>query len=190
MDAYRIRPYDEPDAAAVGRLIADTYSRFNLSFASGEELARLLGPFRHARSTDLEHCAAIARTIRAPVVLVAEVCGEIAGVLRGRRERLASLFVHAHYQQRGIGRQLVAELERQSAADGVGVIRLAATLYAVPFYTALGYRKSSGVRNAWSFGGTGLVYQPMKKVLLPLPEREAAAPVNPLPPQTQPAAVP
>ena len=39
------------------------------------------------------------------------------------------------------------------------------TLYAVPFYTKLGYKKTTGVRAAWSFEGTGLLYQPMKKVL-------------------------
>ena len=83
-----------------------------------------------------------------------------------RPERLGSLFVRGDCHRRGIGRGLVARFEEQSARDGVRVIRVASTLYAVPFYTALGYRKSSGVRNAWSFGGTGLVYQPMKKVLV------------------------
>jgi hypothetical protein len=43
------------------------------------------------------------------------------------------------------------------------VISLAATLYAVPFYEAMGYKKTTGVRNCWSFGGRGLKYQPMKK---------------------------
>lgn len=165
MPDYLIRPYGEPDAPAAGRLIADTYSRFNLSFASGEELAKLLGPFQHARSTDPAHRAAIAQAIRSQVVLVAEAGGEVVGVLRGRRERVGSLFVRGDWQRRGIGRGLVERFEAHSAGEGVDVIRVAATLYAVPFYTALGYRKSSGVRNAWSFGGTGLKYQPMKKVL-------------------------
>ncbi len=38
-----IRPYGESDAESVGRLIADTFSRFNLSFASADELGKLLG---------------------------------------------------------------------------------------------------------------------------------------------------
>ena len=45
------------------------------------------------------------------------------------------------------------------------MIRLASTLYAVPFYTRMGYKKSTGVRNGWSFEGSGFQYQPMKKVL-------------------------
>ena len=38
-----LRRFLESDAAQVGRLIADTYGEFNLSFASPEELKRLLG---------------------------------------------------------------------------------------------------------------------------------------------------
>ena len=67
-----IRPYRESDAESVGRLIADTYSRFNLSFASPEELGKLLGPFRHAWSAEPAHREAIAQVIRAPLAFVAE----------------------------------------------------------------------------------------------------------------------
>lgn len=146
-------------------MIADTYSRFNLSFAAPDELAKLLGPFQHAYSADPAHRAAIAQVLRSPVVYVAEGGGEIVGVLRGRRERLASLFVRADHQRRGIGRRLVERFEQESVRQGAGVVRLAATLYAIPFYTAMGYRKTTGIRNGWSFQGRGLQYQPMKKVL-------------------------
>jgi len=160
-----IRPYRESDAQSVGRLIADTYSRFNLSFASADELGKLLGPFRHARSAEPAHREAIAQAIRAPMVLVAEEDGQIVGVLRGRKERLASLFVRGDRHRQGIGRRLVEQFEQECRRQEVTVIRVAATLYAIPFYAALGYRRTTGVRNGWSFGGTGLKYQPMKKVL-------------------------
>ncbi len=162
---YTIRPYHDSDAECVGRLIADTYSRFNLSFASGDELGKLLGPFRHAWSAEPAHQEAIAKVIRAPWVFVAEEDDEIVGVLRGRKERLASLFVRGDRQRRGIGRRLVEAFEQVFIGEDVTVIRLASTLYAIPFYTALGYRRTTGVRNGWSFEGTGLKYQPMKKVL-------------------------
>ncbi len=162
---YTIRPFHDVDAREVGELIADTYSRFNLSFAAPGELAKLLGPFQHAASAEPVHRDAIAQVLRAPMVYVAEVGGEIVGVLRGRKERLASLFVRADHQRRGIGRRLVERFEQESIRQGVGVIRVAATLYALPFYTALGYRKTTGIRNGRSFQGHGLRYQPMKKVL-------------------------
>jgi putative acetyltransferase len=162
---YTIRPFRDRDAPEVGELIADTYSRFNLSFAAPDELAKLLGPFQHARSPEPVHRDAIAQVLRSPMVYVAEGGGEIVGVLRGRKERLASLFVRADHQRRGIGRRLVERFEQESIRQGVDVIRVAATLYAIPFYTALGYRKTTGIRNGWSFQGQGLRYQPMKKVL-------------------------
>ena len=160
-----IRSYQESDAACVGQLIADTYGRFNLAFASEDELAKLLGPFRHAGSDDPAHREAISQVIQAPMVFVAEEDGEIVGVLRGRRERLASLFVRGDHQRRGIGRRLAAEFEQVSIREGVPTIRIASTLYAISFYTAIGYRKTTGVHNGWSFEGRGLRYQPMKKVV-------------------------
>lgn len=161
-----IRPYRETDAERVGRLIAETYSKFNLTFATPEELAKLLGPFRHAWSAEPAHREAISQVIRSPLVFVAEEDGEIVGVLRGRRERLASLFVRGDHHRRGIGRRLVEQFEQACMQGEPTVIRVAATLYAIPFYTALGYRRTTGVRNGWSFEGAGLRYQPMKKVLV------------------------
>lgn len=162
---YTIRPYRESDAQAVGRLIADTYSRFNLDGFSPGELAKLLGPFRHAGSADPAHREAIARVLRAPMVYVADGGGEIAGVVRGRPGRLASLFVSGDRHRQGIGRRLVERFEAESARQQVRVIHVAATLYAVPFYTVMGYRKTTGERYGGSFDGRGLRYQPMRKVL-------------------------
>jgi len=161
-----IRNYTENDAEEVGRLIADTYSEFNLSFASPEDRNLMLGPFRYAHSSDEVHRKGIAEILRSPMFYVAETNGNIAGILRGRKERLASLFVHKDFHQQGIGRKLVEHFEAESIRQGISVIRVAATLYAIPFYLKLGYRKSSGLRNSWSFEGHGFPYQPMKKIIL------------------------
>ena len=160
-----IRDYRESDAPGVGRLIADTYGDLNLGFASPQEKGRLLGPFRHARSPDQAHQEAIARVIRASMVFVAEDGGDIVGVLRGRRDRLASLFVREDHHRQGIGRRLVERFEQECARQGGSLVRVAATLFAIPFYTAMGYKKTTGIRSGWSFEGTGLRYQPMKKFL-------------------------
>lgn len=160
-----IRPYRPSDAQSVGLLIADTFGAFNLSYLPPEERGPFLGPFRHARSVDGLHREAIARVIHSEVVFVAESEGEIVGVLRGRRERLASLFVRGDCHRRGIGRSLVRHFEQVSREQGVTVIRVASSLYAVPFYQKLGYRRSTGVRSGRSFEGRGLPVQPMKKRL-------------------------
>jgi GNAT superfamily N-acetyltransferase len=171
-----IRTYGEDDAVEVGRLIARTHSAFNLSFATPEQRAALLGPFRFARSADPARREAIARAIAAPLVLVAEDRGTLVGVLRGgrldHRQRvvLQSLFVAGSHHRRGVGRRLVERFEKDCRARGTMVIKVASTLHAVPFYQALGYRRSTGVRTMSSFEGAGLPYQPMKKRLQP--ERE------------------
>lgn len=160
-----IRDYQERDAPNVGRLISSTYSEFNLAFASPEQLGAFLGPFWRAESTAAAHQEAIAQVIRSEMVFVAEDEGTIVGVLRGRKDRLASLFVHGNYHRQGIGRQLVGRFEDECRRRGATVIRVAATVYAVPFYLAMGYKRSTGLRSGWSFEGRGLPVQPMRKVL-------------------------
>lgn len=160
-----VRHYRDDDAESVGRLIADTYSRYNLSFAPPEERSLFLGPFKHARSHEESYQAAIAEVIRAAMVFVAEDEGGIAGVLRGRKDKLQSLFVREDYHRRGVGRQLVERFKQECALEGAEEIKVQATLYAVPFYLAMGYKRSTGVRLMSSFDGRGLEYQPMKKDL-------------------------
>ncbi|MBN1642059.1 MAG: GNAT family N-acetyltransferase [Anaerolineae bacterium] len=187
MSEITVRAYDERDAQSVGRLIADTFGEINLAYAPPEERQLLLGPFRHAYSPDPAHQAAIAETVRADMAFVAEDEGQIVGVLRGRVDlveeadpaqlaasvqgavqrsaKLQSLFVRKDHHHRGIGRRLVEQFERACRQQGATVIRLQATLYAVPFYQAAGYKRSTGVRSCPIFDGTGFPYQPMRKVL-------------------------
>jgi GNAT superfamily N-acetyltransferase len=166
-----IRAYTEGDARDVGILIADTYGTVNLAAMSSGDAASMLGPFAFARSPAPVHQAAIAEAICAPSVWVADLCGEIVGVLRGGRTDhrgrtvLSSLFVARRHHRQGIGRALVERFEQEYAARGVCVFTTAATEYAVAFYLSLGYKKSTGVRTMSSFGQPGLRYQPMKKVL-------------------------
>ena len=160
-----IRNYQDQDSKAVGILIADTYREFNLLFTSPEEKSAFLGPFQYARSNDLSHQEAIAATIQAAMVFVAEKEGEIVGVLRGRKDKLQSLFVQGAFHRQGIGRQLVERFEQECAGQGARMIRVMSTLYAVPFYQAMGYKKTTGVRKMRSFEAEGLAYQPMKKGL-------------------------
>lgn len=166
-----IRRYKKEDAKQVGILIADTFNTYNLSELTARQQEEMLGPFLHARSSDPVHQRAIAEAIHAPTVLVAEADGQIVGVLRGGRvdEKgrtvLQSLFVNGSCHRLGIGRKLVERFEKEYVRRGVKVFKLWATLYAVPFYQAMGYRKSTGVRFIHSFDGQGLPSQPMKKVV-------------------------
>ena len=168
---FTIRRYQKNDTEQIGILIADTYGDFNLNEISPEKRQSMLGPFAFARSSAPEHRKAIAEAIEAPSVWVAEVDGKIVGVLRGGRidhlgrTVLSSLFVSGTHHRQGIGRALVEHFEQEYIAKGVSIFKLSATLYAVPFYVNVGYKKSTGVRSMHSFEEGGLPYQPMKKVV-------------------------
>lgn len=166
-----IRRYVERDATQVGVLIADTYGEFNLAEMAPGKRASMLGPFAFAYSSMPAHRTAISEAIAAPSVWVAERDGVVVGVLRGGRTDhrgrtvLSSLFVAAQHHDRGIGRALVERFEQEYTARGASVFSLSATVYAVPFYLSVGYKKTTGLRSAHSFGEPGLPYQPMKKVV-------------------------
>jgi GNAT superfamily N-acetyltransferase len=168
---YTVRRYQKDDAEQVGILIAETYSDFNLLEMSPEKRQSMLGPFAFARSSTPEHREAIAEAITAPSVWVAGQDGKIVGVLRGGRVDhlgrtvLSSLFVSGEHHRQGIGRALVERFEQEYIENGVSVFKLSATLFAVPFYLSVGYWKSTGVRTMSSFDESGLLYQPMKKVV-------------------------
>jgi len=125
-----IRQYRNKDAIAVGKLIADTYSEFNLSFVLPEELGLFLGPFQYANSPDKDHQEAIVKVIQSEMVLVAEDGGRIVGVLRGRSDRLASLFVSGRFHRQGVGRKLVQRFETECLNRNTNAIKVSATLQA------------------------------------------------------------
>lgn len=160
-----IRKYQKKDARAVGILIADTFLKYNLSYASPKEQQKLLGPFRNARSKNQAHQEEIARMISAPMVFVAvEDKKKIVGVLRGKKEKMSSLFVDGKTHRQGVGQKLVARFEKECVKLDYQVIKLMATVYAIPFYQKMGYKKTTGIRKMNCFDGIGLPYQPMKKI--------------------------
>lgn len=160
-----IRDYRKDDTPEVGLLIKKTYSEFNLDFLEKEQLPAYLGPFAFAGDGDPVHQQVIDRMIQSQFVYLAEVEGVIAGVLRGRMDRLGSLFVAKEFHRQGIARGLVEHFEETVRQKKGSVIKVASSLYAVPFYLKMGYKRSTGIRNSWSFDGYGFPIQPMRKVL-------------------------
>jgi len=160
-----IREYRESDAPQVGILIAHTYRECNLMELSSEDQHKSLGPFAYARSDEPAHQEEIVRVLRTEMILVAEDAGDVVGVLRGRWDRLQSLFVRGDRQRQGVGRMLVERFEAECRRQQSGVIRLASTLNGAPFCLCMGYTRTTGLRTLTSFGNRGLRYQPMKKTL-------------------------
>jgi GNAT superfamily N-acetyltransferase len=160
-----IREYKRDDSVETGILIADMYWKYNLGHIADEEKEKYLGGFFYCRSSDEKDMERIEELIKAPYVYIAVVSGRIAGVLRGSLGRLHSLFVHEDFHRNGIGGRLVRKFEEVNISNRVMKITLAASLYAVPFYEAVGYKRSTGIRRSNSFGGADFHIQPMKKIL-------------------------
>lgn len=77
--------------------------------------------------------------------VVAITDGWIAGFAerRAKTGEVQALFVAPGMGRRGLGRQLLANLEADALEMGIGRLGLHASLNAVPFYRAAGYRSIS-----------------------------------------------
>jgi len=98
--------------------------------------------------------------------VVAEQGGRLVGMaqLDPGEGRLRALFVDAALQGQGIGRLLLAEVERRARERGLGTLHGAMALNAVPFYTRAGFHqaaRSAVLRSA----ATAIPVVPMEKVL-------------------------
>ncbi len=81
-------------------------------------------------------------------------------MIRGNPGKIINLYVSGSYHKRGIGRKLVNKFESIAKKEGAKEIKIKASLYAVPFYEKMGYRKTTGVRNF-----KGIKAWPMKKIM-------------------------
>ena len=78
-----------------------------------------------------------------PTMTVAELGGEIVGLVQPAADEVNGLWVHPSVQGRGVGARLLAEAERQIAAAGHGKAWLTCSGVnprAQGFYAARGYR--------------------------------------------------
>ena len=86
--------------------------------------------------------------------IVAEADGNIVGLSQwdAADERLRALFVDGAVQRRGVGRTLLAEVERRARRRGCQRLRGAMSLNAVPFYEGAGFRSYGGPVPLRTFG--------------------------------------
>jgi GNAT superfamily N-acetyltransferase len=109
-------------------LIKNTYSEFNLAFLPKKDREPFLGPFFYAGSSDPAHLQDIKRMIKSEFVWVVEEREKIVGVLRGRMDRLVSLFVEKPHHSQGVGRLLVERFEEKIIERDGKVIRVASSI--------------------------------------------------------------
>jgi len=80
--------------------------------------------------------------------------------------KLRQMAVSDRHQRRGLGQQLVTQVEAVLAREGVALIELHARVSAVPFYQSCGYQCVGDI-----FTEVGIPHQRMSKVLAPVHDR-------------------
>jgi putative acetyltransferase len=71
---------------------------------------------------------------------VAEWAANIIGFAALRHQTVCAMYVHPHYQRRGIGSKLLQRLEAEAARKGIHRLKLNSSLNAGSFYEGRGYR--------------------------------------------------
>ncbi len=151
----KIRKINKKDVATAGELVAQTYCRFNYREGKKADIEKYANHFRPAKN-DLPVLEKY--FLEAPICYVAQDGKKIVGVIRGNKNRLTNLFVDGDYHGQGLGKKLIQKFESQAKALGSKQIKIRASLYALPFYLKMDYRKTTGVRIF-----KGLQHQPIIK---------------------------
>jgi len=150
-----IRKYSKKDLLGVTELIRETFSKYNSKEGSKKAVQAYIGRF-DSKKIGLENVRE--RVEGTKIFFVAIENKKIIGMVRGVKGRLVNLFVDGKYHGKGIGKKLMQKFEEQ-AFDENNSINVKASMFAIPFYTSIGYKKTTGKRNL-----RGLIVQPMKKI--------------------------
>ena len=152
----RIRSIEPKDIEPACHLIRETYRDFNYK----EGTVDATNEYLEAYNPDLNFDNLKKLFRRTPICYVAIQKNEVIGIVRGFYGHLVNLFVDGRHHRKGIGRKLLDQFERRCQEDGQVLIKTNISIFAIPFYEANGYKKTTGIRNQ-----KGLKIQPMRKRL-------------------------
>ncbi|AEF24007.1 MULTISPECIES: GNAT family N-acetyltransferase [Pseudomonas] len=125
-----IRPAREADAEAISRVIVQTLRLSNAADYPPQVIERVAANFDAAGVRGLlESRQVFVALDDERVVATASLAGDV----------VRSVFVLPEMQGRGVGKALMRYIEGVARAAGVQLLRVPASLTAVPFYAALGY---------------------------------------------------
>ena len=141
----KIRKYRAKDLYQTALLVSETFRSFNFKDNppdASEDYACYYDP-----SINLEDIRK--RFEDTSLFFVAEENRQIVGMIRAIENRIVNLFVHENFHRQGIGKRLIHGYERECMKRGYQTIVLRSQIYAVPFYQACGYKKTTGIRNKY-----------------------------------------
>ena len=152
-----IRRYRKNDLEAVARIVFDQWERFIVCDCTPQG-AKYWRSYLEPTKANIKNLAE--RYGGDTIAFVATDSENVVGAAMGTKNELIRLFVRHQHHNRGIGRRLMHRYEQQCRRQEAKSIRILASLHAVEFYTKLGCKKTTGVRNL-----KGMTIQPMKKIL-------------------------
>jgi GNAT superfamily N-acetyltransferase len=132
-----IRPARDDDAADVSALILRALRETNASDYTDEIIERVSQSFSPA---------AVLQFIGKRTVFVATIDGRVVGTASLDGTVVRTVFVSPDAQGRGIGRQLMAEIERAARERTIAALTVPSSVTAEAFYARLGFR---AVRDSW-----------------------------------------
>lgn len=153
----KYRKFKKQDVREVATIKNKVFKKFNGNdYFEKDAIARY---YTNLKTTDEELLKKF-KISEKTIFYIAEDNARICGYIKGNKEKIGNLFVLGAYHGKGIGRKLVELFEKEAKRQNSLLIKIASSIYAVPFYEKMGYKKTTGIRN---FGG--IKAQPMKKVL-------------------------
>lgn len=157
MITYKIVKISKKNSQEVANLIYKTYEFFNARETDKKSLKQYLAliDIKTNSATTLFN-----RFKNSNINFGAFSNEKLIGIVRGRKNRIVSLFVDGNFHKQGIGKKLISLFERRAKKIGSKEIKIRSSLYAVNFYLKMDYKKTTGIRRY-----RGLVFQPLKKSL-------------------------
>jgi len=155
----KFRKFKKDDIRQVAEIKNSVFSKFNSSEYFKKEAIDWYLDFTNLKKSDEELFEAFYISDKS-IFFVAEENNKIIGYIKGSKDRIGNLFVLGNSHKKGVGKKLVELLEKEAKNQNSKEIKIRSSIYAVPFYQKMGYKKTTGVRNLHN-----LNIQPMKKIL-------------------------
>jgi len=155
MITYKAIKINRKNSPLIANLVYKTYQNFNKHEADKKSLSNYLSRFDNATNS----ADSLAKRFKWSNINFGAFSGKkLIGIIRGKSNRIINLFVAGDFHNQGVGERLINLFERQAKKEKSKLIKIRSSLYAVGFYSKMGYKKTTGVRLC-----KGLREQPMKK---------------------------
>ena len=155
---FKIQKFKKENTEESALLIKRTFQKFNKEEYFEKSAVKRYLDFFDARKKSKEEL--LKKFSQCPIFYIAVENGKIIGIIRGTKNRIVNLFIDGKKHKTGIGKALVEKFEKEAEKQGSKIIKIRSSLYAVPFYQKMGYKKTTGIKNM-----AGLKFFPMKKIL-------------------------